>query len=142
MLPPGAPVSLQLPAFWSKRRNAQSATGQKVTICSACQIKASELCFNKRLFVVNQLIYREEDRFREESNKRRLKELHRAGDINGLFEFAVLLNYQASSANSKIHWIMREHLSTAFPVAKEHMDAALEFTDAIESKQQDNKANG
>jgi hypothetical protein len=54
--------------------------------------------------------YREEDRFREESNKRKLKELYRKGDYIGLLDFAILLNHEVCYKNSGIAWVMRESL--------------------------------
>lgn len=52
--------------------------------------------------------YRPEDQFQERLNAERLKELFRAGDGQGLLDFALLLNYQASFNNSRAHWAIAE----------------------------------
>lgn len=68
-----------------------------------------------RLLSMNQLYYRQEDQFAEASNSMKLKQLHRSGDYAGLLEFALLLNHQACSSNSKIRWLMKEALDAARP---------------------------
>lgn len=64
---------------------------------------------------MNTFHYHEEDGFREESNSRRLKQLFEARDYRGLLEFALLLNHQASFANSKMKWALSEALNAARP---------------------------
>jgi hypothetical protein len=64
---------------------------------------------------MNPLHYRQEDQFIEASNSMKLKQLHRNRDYTGLLEFALLLNHQACSGNSKIRWLMKEALDAARP---------------------------
>ena len=67
------------------------------------------------------LTYRPEDQFQERLNAERLKELFKKGDHQGLLDFALLLNYQASSANSRVHWAIREaakNMSNEFSLEK------------------------
>jgi hypothetical protein len=64
---------------------------------------------------MNQLHYRQEDQFVEASNSMKLRQLHRSGDYTGLLEFALLLNHQACSGNSKMRWIMKEVLDATRP---------------------------
>ena len=67
------------------------------------------------------LTYRPEDQFQERLNAERLKELFRRGDYQGLLDFALLLNYQASSANSRVHWALGEaatNMSKEFSIEK------------------------
>lgn len=59
--------------------------------------------------------YRQEDRFREESNKRKLKELYQKGDYVGLLDFAILLNHEACYKNSGMMWAMGESLKANQP---------------------------
>jgi hypothetical protein len=64
---------------------------------------------------MNTFHYRQEDRFTEESNSRRLKELYSVKDYKGLLELALLLNHQASFNNSKARWAITEALEAARP---------------------------
>lgn len=68
-----------------------------------------------RLISVNQFHYRQEDQFAEASNSMKLKQLYSSGDYTGLLEFALMLNYQASSNNSKMRWALEEALDAARP---------------------------
>lgn len=52
--------------------------------------------------------YRPEDQFQERLNGERLKELFNRGDHQGLLDFALLLNHQASFNNSRAHWALLE----------------------------------
>lgn len=61
------------------------------------------------------LQYREEDRFREETNARKLKELHEKKDYRGLLEFALLLNHEVSYKNSVLHWMIKDSLESNRP---------------------------
>lgn len=89
---------------------------------------------------MNPLHYRQEDRFQEELNSRRLKELHKAGDINGLLDFALLLNHQVSSANSKIHWLMKEQLSMGLPPVNDgHFEMVGEVEKLMREKEEGEK---
>lgn len=62
------------------------------------------------------LQYREEDRFREETNARKLKELYQQKDYTALLEFALLLNHEVSSKNSALSWVMKDALEIHRPV--------------------------
>jgi len=48
--------------------------------------------------------YRAEDQFQERLNSERLKELFSRRDYQGLLDFALLLNHQASFNNSRAIW--------------------------------------
>lgn len=52
--------------------------------------------------------YRAEDQFQERLNAERLKELFKIGDHQGLLDFALLLNHQASFNNSRAYWAIAE----------------------------------
>lgn len=52
--------------------------------------------------------YRHEDQFQEVLNGERLKELFSKGDYQGLLDFALLLNHQASFNNSRAYWALSE----------------------------------
>lgn len=52
--------------------------------------------------------YRPEDQFQERLNSERLKELFSCRDYQGLLDFALLLNHQASFNNSRVHWAIAE----------------------------------
>ena len=65
--------------------------------------------------MITPLQYREEDRFREESNARKLKELHEQKDYRGLLEFALLLNHEVSYKNSALHWMIKDSLEASRP---------------------------
>lgn len=52
--------------------------------------------------------YRPEDQFQERLNSERLKELFSCRDYQGLLDFALLLNHQASFNNSRAYWAMVE----------------------------------
>lgn len=52
--------------------------------------------------------YRPEDQFQERLNAERLKELFNRQDYQGLLDFALLLNHQASFNNSRVHWAIIE----------------------------------
>jgi hypothetical protein len=52
--------------------------------------------------------YRPEDQFQERLNTERLKELFSCRDYQGLLDFALLLNHQASFNNSRVHWAIVE----------------------------------
>lgn len=49
-----------------------------------------------------------EDELRQVSNDSRLRELHRAGDINGLLDFALLLSYETCLNNSKAFFAIEQ----------------------------------
>lgn len=49
-----------------------------------------------------------EDELKQVSNAGRLKELHRIGDINGLLDFALLLNYESCLNNSRAFWAIQQ----------------------------------
>lgn len=65
--------------------------------------------------------YRPEDQFQERLNSERLKELFRAGDHQGVLDFALLLNHQASFNNSRAVWAIGEamkNMSAEFSLDK------------------------
>jgi hypothetical protein len=82
--------------------------------------------WTSRLDEMAQFHYRQEDQFREESNARKLKELHQSGDFTGLLEFALLLNHEASFNNSKVRWALSEALEVVMPVSDKHLQMANE----------------
>jgi hypothetical protein len=65
--------------------------------------------------------YRPEDQFQERLNSERLKELFGASDYQGLLDFALLLNHQASFNNSRAVWAIGEamkNMSAEFSLDK------------------------
>ena len=65
--------------------------------------------------------YRPEDQFQEFLNAKRLKELFNEKDYQGLLDFSLLLNHQASSNNSRAHWAIMEaakNMSEEFHISK------------------------
>lgn len=67
------------------------------------------------------LTYRPEDQFQERLNSERLKQLFRAGDHQGVLDFALLLNRQASFNNSRAMWAIGEamkNMSAEFSLDK------------------------
>lgn len=52
--------------------------------------------------------YRPEDQFQERLNAERLKELFSKRDYQGVLDFALLLNHQASFNNSRAVWAIAE----------------------------------
>jgi hypothetical protein len=70
---------------------------------------------------VSSLSYRPEDQFQERLNAERLKELFAIKDFQGLLDFALLLNHQASFNNSRAYWAMAEaakNMSEEFSLSK------------------------
>ena len=57
---------------------------------------------------MSHLTYRPEDQFQERLNAERLKELFTKRDHQGLLDFALLLNHQASFNNSRAYWAICE----------------------------------
>jgi hypothetical protein len=90
--------------------------------------------------------YRQEDRFREEANNRKLKELYKNGDYVGLLDFALLLSHEASYKNSAMFWAMQDSLIANRPdsakVQSEHQSALVDETieKLIELKEQRRKS--
>ena len=76
--------------------------------------------------------YRQEDRFREEANNRKLKELYKNGDYIGLLDFALLLSHEASYKNSAMFWAMQDSLIANHPdsakIASEHQSSLVDET--------------
>lgn len=65
--------------------------------------------------------YRPEDQFQERLNAERLKELFSKGDHQGVLDFALLLNHQASFNNSRAIWAITEackNMSEEFSIAR------------------------
>lgn len=52
--------------------------------------------------------YRPEDQFQEKLNAERLKKLFTNRDYQGLLDFSLLLNHQASFNNSRAVWALGE----------------------------------
>jgi len=63
-----------------------------------------------------------EDELRMIGNATRLKELHRVGDINGLLDFALLLNYETSLNNSRACWAIEQAAIASKSVFKTSCD--------------------
>jgi hypothetical protein len=83
---------------------------------------------------VTSLEYRPEDRFQERLNAERLKELFELEDYQGLLEFALLMNHQASFNNSRAYWAISQaalNMSKEFSLDK-YMPAVTELTDATD----------
>jgi uncharacterized membrane-anchored protein len=76
---------------------------------------------------MNQFYYREEDRFREASNTLKLRRLYVDGDYEGLLDFAILLNHEASFNNSKVKWAISEAMEARMPITQWHRDLAAEI---------------
>lgn len=76
--------------------------------------------------------YRQEDRFREEANNRKLKELYKNGDYIGLLDFALLLSHEASYKNSGMFWAMQDSLIANHPdsskMASGHQSSLVDET--------------
>lgn len=65
--------------------------------------------------------YRPEDELREKGNALRLKELFRDEDYRGLLDLALVLNFEACSNHSKMHWALQEaakNMSEEFSIDK------------------------
>lgn len=65
--------------------------------------------------------YRAEDEFQERLNAERLKQLFNQKDYQGVLDFALLLNHQASFNNSRAVWAIGEamkNMSAEFSIDK------------------------
>lgn len=83
---------------------------------------------------MSSLIYRPEDQFQERLNAERLRELFNARDYQGLLEFSLLLNHQASFNNSRAYWAICQaalNMSQEFSLDK-YMPVVAEPTDATD----------
>jgi hypothetical protein len=68
------------------------------------------------------------DKFREEGDARALRELAAKKDINGLLDFALLLNSLNTMETAKCRWAVSEAVSApAHPVTDRHMAMAAEI---------------
>lgn len=70
---------------------------------------------------MSSLSYRPEDQFQERLNAERLKELFNSKDYQGLLDFSLLLNHQASFNNSRAFWAIMEaakNMSEEFHIDK------------------------
>ena len=86
------------------------------------------------LRLVSSLIYRPEDQFQERLNAERLKELFVLKDYQGLLEFSLILNHQASFNNSRAYWAICQaalNMSQEFSLDK-YMPVVAEPTDATD----------
>ncbi|NCU71488.1 MAG: hypothetical protein EBY66_00495 [Candidatus Fonsibacter lacus] len=73
------------------------------------------------LVMMSSPTYRTEDEFQEKLNSERLKELFSSKDYQGLLDFALLLNHQASFNNSRAVWAIGEamkNMSAEFSLDK------------------------
>ena len=83
---------------------------------------------------MSSLIYRPEDQFQERLNAERLRELFNARDYQGLLEFSLLLNHQASFNNSRAYWAICQaalNMSQEFSLDK-YMPVVAEPADATD----------
>lgn len=102
-LPKGLPLLRMIP------HHAQSVNAPLPLIFFAWRLKPGFVTLrHNRSGAVTQLTYRPEDQFQERLNAERLKELFRVKDFQGLLDFALLLNYQASCNNSRAFWALCE----------------------------------
>lgn len=85
---------------------------------------------------MNQPHYRPEDQFKAASNAMRLRELHRIGDINGLLDFALILNHEAAFNYSRMIYCMSEALRYAGPVTEHHEDLARQTEKMLNEHQE------
>lgn len=77
---------------------------------------------------MNLLTTRLEDEFHKASNKARLRELHAAGDWNGLLEYALLLAELETQERTKSAWFAKEAMSAPMPaVCDDHLRWAREL---------------
>ena len=76
---------------------------------------------------MNPLVARLEDEFHAQANKAQLKALHAARDLNGLYEYALLLVEVEAMGRTKMHWLAREAMRQPAPVEQCHMDWARDL---------------
>ena len=77
---------------------------------------------------MNLLATRLEDEFHKASNQARLKQLHAAGDWNGLLEYALLLTELETQARTTAAWFAKEAMSAPMPaVSDDHLRWAREL---------------
>lgn len=83
---------------------------------------------------MSHLTYRPEDQFQERLNAERLKELFSKHDYQGLLDFSLLLNHQASFNNSRAYWAVCEaakNMSEEFSLDK-YLSMATELIDGTD----------
>ena len=68
-----------------------------------------------------------EDQFHAAANATHLRQLHAAGDLNGLLEYALLLSEAEASGRAKIRWLIGEALARPPLVEAKHLDWAAEI---------------
>lgn len=68
-----------------------------------------------------------EAQFHGAANAITLRQLHAAGDINGLLEYALLLAEQEASQLSQIKWLAAEAMRASRDVQPWHLEAAAEL---------------
>ena len=76
---------------------------------------------------MNPLVPRLEDQFHAQANKAHLKALHAARDLNGLYEYALLLVEIEAMGRTKVNWLAKEAAHRPAPVEQCHMDWAREL---------------
>ena len=68
-----------------------------------------------------------EDQFHAASNATHLRQLHAAGDLNGLLEYALLLSEAEASGRAKVRWLISEAVARPPLVEPKHMEWAAEI---------------
>ena len=68
-----------------------------------------------------------EDQFHAAANATHLRQLHAAGDLNGLLEYALLLSEAEASGRAKIRWLIGEALDRPPLVEAKHLDWAAQI---------------
>ena len=102
-LPKGLPLLRMIP------HHAQSVNAPFPLIFFAWRLKPWLVTLSHNYSVsMSHLTYRPEDQFQERLNAERLKELFTKHDHQGLLDFALLLNHQASFNNSRAYWAICE----------------------------------
>jgi hypothetical protein len=76
---------------------------------------------------MNPLVARLEDEFHAQANKAHLKALHAARDLNGLYEYALLLAEVEAMGRTKVNWLAREAMRQPAPVEECHRQWAAEI---------------
>lgn len=72
-----------------------------------------------------------EDKWREAGNARVLRQMRDAGDINGLLDYALMLNHLYNGEKVKVRWAIQEAMNAPLPSADNYMGAAAELMQSL-----------
>jgi len=73
-----------------------------------------------------------EDRWREAGNARALRQLHSSGDLNGLLDYALMLNHLYNGEKIKVRWAIKEAMAAPIPPADQYMKMAEEVMASLQ----------